>query len=91
MIISDCKGEIYRATATTLRNEGYKVRLINFRDYLHSECWNPLTPIFSKYKKATAIADTVEAVDLGNGLYGYEFQGKVYKSQLDLDKVFRQY
>lgn len=88
-IVSDCKGEIYRTTAVTLRNAGYKVKLINFRDYLHSECWNPLTPIFRKYQRALHIADEVQAVDLPNNCYGYEFQGEVYSNQLDLDKVIR--
>lgn len=89
MIISDCKGEIYRSTAATLRREGYKVKLINFRDYLHSECFNPLTQIFRKYQSAFRIADMVKAVDTGNGCYGYEFQGKVYRNQPDLDKVLK--
>lgn len=87
MIISDPKGEVYSHTVATLRKAGYKVKLINFRDYQHSECWNPLIPIYRKFQKAYFIADTVKAVDTGNGSFGYEFQGVVYQNQLDLDKV----
>ena len=50
MIISDPKGEIYRHTAQTLRDNGYCVKLLNFRDFLHSECYNILTPVFYKYR-----------------------------------------
>ena len=57
MIISDPKGEIYRTTAAALREQGYNVRLLNFRDYRHSECWNPMTPIFRKYAQIDKVYD----------------------------------
>ena len=38
MVISDPKGEIYRRTSAVLKKEGYEVLLLNFRDYMHSEC-----------------------------------------------------
>lgn len=89
LIVSDPKGELYRLTAKTLRKAGYKVKLINFRDYVHSECWNLLTPIFRQYQAALKVADTVQAVETDNGSYGYEFQGVVYTSQQDLDRVIK--
>lgn len=61
MIISDPKGELYRLTAQTIREHGYKVKVINFRDYLHSETWNPLTPLFKKYRKAKQLE--LDAID----------------------------
>lgn len=84
MIISDPKGELYRNTAATLKAEGYKVKLLNFRDYLHSECWNMLTPIFRKYRRAVAVADEVEVVETENGPRN-KFRGRVYDSQAELD------
>lgn len=89
MIISDPKGEVYRYTAATLLKAGYKVKLINFRDYRHSECWNPLVPIYRKFHKAYSVADTVKAVETADGGLGYEFQGVVYSSQPELDKVLK--
>lgn len=77
MIISDPKGEIYRLTSETLRQEGYKVVLLNFRDYVHSECWNPLTPIFRKYRKTMEIYDEVGVVDTNDGPRNI-FRGEVY-------------
>lgn len=84
MLISDPKGELYRRTAATLREQGYNVKLLNFRDYLHSECWNPLTPIFRKYRKAVTVADEVRLVETVNGSRN-EFRGVVYDDQRELD------
>lgn len=85
MVISDPKGEIYRHTAETLRGEGYKVILLNFRDYLHSECWNLLTPIFRKYKKIEKIVDEVGVVDTDGGPRNV-FRGRIYEDQKELDE-----
>ena len=85
MIISDPKGEIYRHTSATLKNEGYRVLLLNFRDYKHSECWNPLTPIYRKYQHIFDIYDEVGVVDTENGPRNC-LHGKIYESQSELDE-----
>lgn len=84
MIISDPKGELYRITAETLRQQGYRVLLLNFRDYLHSECWNILTPIYRKYKSIKKIVEEVEVVKTEGGLKN-KFRGRIYSSQIELD------
>ena len=84
MIISDPKGELYRHTAQTLKDEGYRVLLINFRDYMHSECWNMLTPIYRKFQKAYAIYDEVGVTETEEGVFNV-FHGKIYKNQKELD------
>ncbi len=84
MIVSDPKGEIYRHTAATLEEMGYNVLLLNFRDYAHSECWNPLTPIFRKYQSIFRVYDEVEVVETENGLRN-KFRGKIYEDQTALD------
>lgn len=85
MIISDPKGEIYRYTSETLREQGYRIILLNFRDYLHSECWNMLTPIFRKYKKIEKIIDEVVLVETENGPRN-KFRGRIYENQQELDE-----
>ncbi len=85
MIISDPKGEIYRHTAASLAEEGYEILLLNFRDYKHSECWNPLTPIYRKYQSIYSIYDEVEVVETKNGPRN-KLRGKIYESQADLDE-----
>ena len=84
MMISDPKGEIYRYTAEALKEQGYRVILLNFRDHLHSECWNILTPIFRKYKKVEEVFNEVGTVQTSNGVRN-TFRGRVYDSQNALD------
>lgn len=85
MIISDPKGEIYRHTAATLKAEGYDLLLVNFRDYMHSECWNPLTPIFRKFQSIFDIYNEVGVVDTDNGPRNC-LRGKVYENQAELNE-----
>ena len=86
MVITDPKGEIYRATAETLRREGYRIRLINFRDRMKSEFWNPLTPIYRAYLRAQNVEDEVELVEV-NGVKKNRFMGVVYDNQRKLDEA----
>ncbi|MDE7452874.1 MAG: type IV secretory system conjugative DNA transfer family protein [Clostridia bacterium] len=86
MIISDPKGEIYRLTSETLRSEGYRIVLLNFRDYVHSECWNPLTPIFRKYRRAVSVYGEVGVQETKNGPRNV-FRGTVYENQQELDEA----
>lgn len=85
MLISDPKGELYKTTAETLRQEGYNVKLFNFRDYQHSEYWNPLTPIYRLYQKAYDIEDEVGIVETDYGVRNI-FRGVIYESQSLLDE-----
>lgn len=89
MIISDPKGEVYRQTVTKLEQSGYEVKLLNFRDYLHSECWNVLTPIYRKYQQAFSVYDEVELVEV-DGVPKNKFRGIVYDNQAMLDAQIQQ-
>ncbi len=86
MFISDPKGELYKITSETLRKEGYNVKLFNFRDYQHSEYWNPLTPIYRMYQKAYNLEDEVELVETDHGIRN-RFRGTIYESQKLLDEI----
>ena len=50
MIISDPKAEIYNRTAQMLKNHGYKVTVLNFRNPSLGEGWNPLAIPYKLYK-----------------------------------------
>lgn len=86
MILSDPKGEVYQHTAETLIKEGYRVIMLNLRDYRHSECWNPLTPIFRKHRRAASLKDTVEIVT-DNGKKCYKFFDDIYIDKRELDRA----
>ena len=45
MIITDPKAELYKKTATMLKNRGYNVKVFNLSNMAHSDRWNPLAEI----------------------------------------------
>ncbi len=51
MIITDPKGEIYQKTGALLKEEGYKIILLNFRDPQKGNSWNPFTLPYKFYKE----------------------------------------
>jgi len=50
MVINDVKGELYSHTADFLEKQGYKIKIINLRDALSSDGWNPLHLPYKYYK-----------------------------------------
>ena len=50
MIITDPKGEIYEATAEMLKDKGYEILLLNFRDPQNGNAWNPMSLPYQVYK-----------------------------------------
>lgn len=50
MIITDPKGEIYEKTSMMLRDRGYQILLLNFRDPQNGNAWNPMTLPYQIYK-----------------------------------------
>ncbi len=64
MIVTDPKGEIYQGSAERLKELGYNVIVLNFRDPARGSAWNPLTLPYHYYKvgnkdKATELLDDV--------------------------------
>ncbi len=64
MIITDPKGEIYKYSGEYLKEQGYKIIVLNFRDPINGNAWNPLTLPYRYYKngnvdKATELLDDV--------------------------------
>ena len=51
MIITDPKGEIYEETANMLKEKGYNVILLNFRDPQNGNSWNPMDLPYKLYKE----------------------------------------
>ena len=50
MIITDPKGELYVGTANELKERGYNIVLLNFRDPQKGNCWNPFSLPYNLYK-----------------------------------------
>ena len=51
MIITDPKGELYRDHANFLRDKGYNIITLNFRDPGMGNAWNPLAIPYDLYKQ----------------------------------------
>ena len=86
MVISDPKQELFGENAAKFAAAGYRVIMMNFTDYAHSDCWNPLTKYFRLYQKYLHVEDEVELVRTPDGLRN-RYRGKVYTDQRELDRV----
>ena len=49
MVINDTKGELYNTTASFLKKRGYKIHVVNLRNALASDGWNPLHLAYKYY------------------------------------------
>ncbi|MCD8306650.1 MAG: type IV secretory system conjugative DNA transfer family protein [Clostridia bacterium] len=87
LVITDPKGEVYEHTASKLRANGYTVKLLNFRDFYHTEFWNPMTPIFRKYKEYMETRQDVSPVKDENGEWALQYKGKIYRDMEELNLV----
>ena len=58
MVITDPKGEIFESTAKLKKQQGYEVRLINFKEMLVSDRYNPIDYI-TKEVEAEQVANTI--------------------------------
>ena len=64
MVLTDPKGELYKDCASHLKDLGYNVIVLNFRDPANGNAWNPLTLPYQYLKmgnkdKATELLDDV--------------------------------
>lgn len=51
MVVTDPKGEIYTKHGEMLKEKGYDVIIVNFRDPKNGSCWNPYTLPYKYYKE----------------------------------------
>lgn len=51
MIITDPKGELYQYCGSYLKEQGYNIIVLNFRDPQNGNAWNPLALPYQYYKK----------------------------------------
>ena len=60
MIITDPKGEIYEQTGNMLKERGYNIVLLNFRNPQNGNAWNPMSLPYNLYKAG----NTDKAIEL---------------------------
>lgn len=86
LVISDPKQELYRTNAKKFADKGYRVLMLDFTNYMHSDCWNPLTKYCRAYKKCLDVESEVGVTKV-NGELKNVFRGVVYDSQEELDRA----
>lgn len=54
MILTDPKGELYEDTAAMLKEEGYNIVVLNFRNPQQGNAWNPMSLPYELYKEGNS-------------------------------------
>ncbi len=54
MVVTDPKGELYEETGNLLKEKGYNVILLNFRDPQKGNAWNPMYLPYELYQQGNA-------------------------------------
>lgn len=68
MIISDPKAEVYDRTAALLERQGYRISVINLRDPMMGNQWNPLAIPYSFYRNGDQDRACEFVNDIANNL-----------------------
>lgn len=104
IFVTDPKGELFNKNATHLKNNGYRLFVLNFKDVTQTDNWNPLLELYDKKMELKAIGDGVVikngkvpkkvqlATDeeLFKGKESYlEYKGKAYPDHDHLEQAFR--
>ena len=77
IFITDPKGELFERNAAHLKRQGYRIYLLNFKDVLHSDCWNPLLELFDTYISQKGMKNRVAYVDDRKKLKDYRMCGRI--------------
>ena len=75
LFITDPKGELFEHHAKHLQNQGYRIYLMNFKDVLHSNCWNPLSEIYDVYIRQKGLKDKLLHIRDRRRLSEFTFRG----------------
>lgn len=60
MVLTDPKGELYADNAAVLKEEGYKIVVLNLNDPYASSMWNPMEIAYRTYERAGNLAKEVK-------------------------------
>ena len=75
LFVTDPKGELFDHNAEHLKKQGYKLLVLNFKDIIHSDKWNPLLEIYDKQ---------MERINAGND---YELTKDTHKDDPDVERI----
>ncbi|MGN0765398.1 MAG: type IV secretory system conjugative DNA transfer family protein [Christensenellales bacterium] len=55
LFLTDPKGELFDRNAQFLKEQGYKTFVLNFKDLMHSDRWNPLYDLYDTHIKLQSV------------------------------------
>lgn len=84
--ITDPKGELFARNARHLRGQGYKIYLINFKDAVHSDCWNPFSEIYDSWMRQKDFTEKLMYHEAGTSMTPYVLQDS--REQFDEEAGF---
>ena len=99
IFITDPKGEIFKHNVKFLKDNGYDVQILDFRDTSYSNTWNPLDDIYDSYMKIKTIGEGVRkiktseldpSIRLTDDIANFDetcfiYDGKAFKNSKDLN------
>ena len=101
LFITDPKGELFEHHSRFLKEQGYRIFVLNFKDLSRSHQWNPLGEMFDTYQEIGKIGCTAYEADgkPAEGLklmnkpeeYGesyFVYQNMAFASETELEKFF---
>ncbi len=74
LFLTDPKGELFSRNAQHLKEQGYRIFLINFKDVVHSDSWNPLFEIYDSWMRQKKLDEKPVFHGPGSDLEGYALQ-----------------
>ncbi len=86
LVISDPKQELYRGNAKKFADRGYRVLQLDFTNYVHSDCWNPLTKYFRAYRRYLEVESLVTVVE-HEGALKHALDGVIYDDSDELERA----
>lgn len=81
--ITDPKGELFARNARHLRKQGYKIYLLNFKDVIHSDCWNPFSEIYDSWMRQKELMEKLTFHEAGATPDSYVLQDSAELFQED--------
>lgn len=76
IFITDPKGELFNHNAEFLKEQGYKIFILNFKDLSRTDKWNPLLKIYESYMRLKKFKNSAERVQ---GTPTEEYDLRYYK------------
>jgi len=99
IFVTDPKGELFQRNAKHLKDNGYKLFILNFKDVSRSDKWNPLEEMYEKKLAAVNFGKNVKvckgevpegmekyaADEAYDGVSYLEYEGQAFPNRIFLD------